>query len=322
MKKLIWMPLLLLFFGCSQNHFNVPPDDFASKVQVLGVAPIMIDTTSDIKHPQKQELISLFTELNRKYEPQLVRKLKASGNYYTVALLDGDPQQIFSNLFFRREKRNDATIEYNKYFWKTSELRQYMSRNRLDALMAIVVSGISKTDKMSSTTMLSSLTSEYNYLIMTAQIVDADGTILWEYPNFRTRLLSYDPMLVLQYPDFSEAEANKISRANVKFKSLEGIRRILEEKRKDLLRRETQESRVFANQFDEMLDYLDYDVDEEKKKAAEKKAAERDAAKVTAKPTEAAPVPRSEAVAPKAADKPAAETSTPVSPEPVSGKVY
>ena len=55
---------------------------------------------------------------------------------------------------------------------------------------------------------MKSLTSDYNYLIMTAQILDANGTILWEYPNFRQRILSYDPLINLEYPDFNEAEAN------------------------------------------------------------------------------------------------------------------
>ncbi|MDP2807914.1 MAG: hypothetical protein Q8O74_07245, partial [bacterium] len=137
MKRLLLLLLLMLSFGCAQNHFNVPTENFADKVKVLGVAPIFIDADSDIKFPQKDQLVSLVADMNRKFEQQLVRKLKGTGNFYTVALLDGDPQRIFSNMFFRREKRDDATIQYNKHFWKTGELRDYIQKNNLDAAMLI-----------------------------------------------------------------------------------------------------------------------------------------------------------------------------------------
>jgi hypothetical protein len=264
MKKLLVIPLLFLLFGCARNHFNVPVENFADKVKTLGVAPIFVDADSDIKYPQKDRLISIITEMNRKHEQQFVRMLKETGNFYTVVLLDGDPQGMFSNLFFHREKRDDATIQYNKYFWKNAELQDYLKKNNLDAVMLIVVSGLSKSDKIFSGNLMMSATNDYNYLIMTAQILDANGTILWEYPNFRSRLLTHYPMINLQYPDFSEAEANVSGSANVKFKTLDGIRRSLELKRKDMLLRETQESEVYGKQFDEMLSYIKYDPDTDK----------------------------------------------------------
>jgi len=267
MKRLFLLPLLALMFGCAQNHFNVPAEHFATKVKVLGVAPVIVDANSDIRHPEKDQLVNLIADMNRKYEPQLVRKLKATGNFYTVALLDGDPQRIFSDLFFRSEKRDDATIRYNKYFWKTDELREYLRKNNLDAVMLLVASGLTQNEKVYSNTLLSSQTSDYNYLILTAQILDGDGTVLWEYPNFRGRLLSYSPLINLQYPDFSEAEANFSSKADLKFKTIDGIRRTLDQRQKDLLLRETQESQVYGKQFDDIVSLLKYDSDEEKKDA-------------------------------------------------------
>lgn len=259
MRRLVLLPLVLLFFGCAQNHFNVPAENFAGRVKMLGVAPLFIDADSDIKHPQKDQLIALVADANHTFEYQLVRKLKEAGNFYSVSLLDGDPRTIFSSLYFRREKRDDASIQYNKYFWKNEEIQKYIRKNNLDAVMLIVVSGLSKTDKIYSNTMLSSLTSEYNYLIMTAQILDANGTVLWEYPNFRSRLPAYQPMIALQYPDFNEAEANIADRAEVKFKTIDGIRRRFNEKQKDLLRRETKDAEVYVSQFDEMVSLLKFD---------------------------------------------------------------
>lgn len=259
MRKLLLLLPVILCFGCSQNHYNIPVQSLADQVRVLGVAPIMIDAGSDIDHPEKNQLIATVAENNRNNEQLFVRKLKTTGNFYAVALLDGEPEKMFSSMLFRRERRDDASIQYNKYFWRNEELREYIRKNNLDAVMLIVISGIRKTDKISSLTLLSSLTAEYNYLIMTAQILDVNGTVLWEYPNFRRRILTYSPLINLQYPDFSEAEANRYAKANVKFKNIEGIRRGLQDKAKDLLMREINESEAYANQFNEMVSFLRYD---------------------------------------------------------------
>ncbi len=273
MKRLVLLlPMLLLMFGCSRNYYNVPADSLAEKVKVLGVAPIIIDLESDIRHPQKEQLLAMVTGLNRSHEVLFVRKLKKTNSFYSVSLLGGEPRSIFANLYSRREVRNDASIQYNKYFWKGDEMREYLRRNNLDALMLIVVSGITKVDKVSSANMLSSLTSEFNYLIMTAQIVDANGTVLWEYPNFRRRFLGHDPLVALQYADFSEAKANLSDSVTVKFRSLEGIKRSFEEKDKDILWRETQESQTYIKQFDEMVSVLEFEPLKDRKngQAAEK----------------------------------------------------
>jgi len=296
MKKLLLLPLVLLTFGCSQNYFNVPTDNYADKVKVLGVVPIIVDVDSDIRHPQKDQLIPVIVEANRAYEQQLITKLRETGNYYTVSLLPGDPASIYKSLFFRREKRDDAALVYNKYFWKNDELREFLRKYNLDAVMMIVVSGVSKTDKVYSNTLLSSLTSEYNYLTMAAQILDANGTVLWEYPNFRGRILTYYPMVALQYPDFAEADANLSDKVAVKFKTVEGIKQRLHEKRKDYLLRETKESDVYTKQFSEILSLLKYDAPEKKAPAAAAAPAKQSPA--AAQPVTVAPQPAQPAAEP------------------------
>jgi len=265
MKRLIVLPLLALLFGCAQNHFNVPAEHLSTTVKTLGIAPIIIDMSSDIRHPEKEQLIPLIAALNRKYESQLVRKIKETGSFYTVAFLDGDAQQIFNTLYFRSEKRDDATIRYNKYFWKTDELKDFLKKNNLDAVMLLVVSGLTESERVYSNTMLSSRTGDYNYLILTAQILDNSGAVLWEYPNFRESVLSYVPMINLQYPDFNEAEANLSGKANLKFKTIDGIRRTMDVKRRDMLLRDTQESEVYGKQFDYILSFLKFNSNDEKK---------------------------------------------------------
>ncbi|MDD2273292.1 MAG: hypothetical protein PHG09_13985 [Desulfuromonadaceae bacterium] len=250
--------------GCSQNHFNIPTENFAEKVRVIGVAPILIDADSDINYPQKDLLIPLIADLNRKYEPLLIRKLQSTGNFYAVSPLADDPQKLFSRLVARREKRDDAGVQYNKYFWKNDEVVAYIKKNRLDSVMLIVVNGLSKNSKIYSSNLLTSLETNYNYLMITAQIIGPDGTVLWEYPNFRARLLTYYPLVNLQYPDFSESEANLSKETAVRFKSIDGIRRTLEQKKNDWLLRETQEPEVYGKLFDEMTSLIKHDSDKQK----------------------------------------------------------
>ncbi len=250
--------------GCAQNHFNISVDNFAEKVKVLGVAPILLDAGSDITYPQKDLLMPLISDLNRRYEPLLVRKIKETGNYYAVTLLTDEPQQLFSTLMARREKRDDAGIQYNKYFFKNDEIGAYIKKNRLDAVMVVVVSGLTKTSKLYSSNLLTSLETDFNFLTMTAQILAPDGTVLWEYPNFRGRLLPYYPLANLQYPDFSESEANLSRKTEVRFKSLDGIRRTLEQKRNDWTFRETTEPEVYGRLFDEITALIRHSVDKKR----------------------------------------------------------
>lgn len=268
---LLGLLLLPLLGGCAHNYYNLPQDAVAEKVKVLGVVPIIVDTDSDIRHPQREELITLLTNVNRSFERDLLRLVKNTNSFYTVTLLDADPKAVFSSTLFRRERRDDAAIQYNKYFWKEDALADFMRKNSLDAVMFVVVSGITRSDKISSSNLLDSLTTDYNFLVMTAQIVDAKATILWEYPNFRQRTLSYNPLMNLQYPDFDEAKANMSPRVQVKFKTLEGIRRSLEKRRLDLLRRETPEVELYMGQFEDMTSMLEIDKDRKPAPPAPKK---------------------------------------------------
>lgn len=273
MKRLILLlglALLPLINGCARNHFNVPQDSIAEQVKVLGMAPIILDGDSDIRHPQRDELLALMTSQNRLHERDLLRLIKNTNSFFTVTMLDADPKALFNELLFRRERRDDAAIQYNKYFWKTEALTELIRKNSLDALMIVVVSGVTRPEKILSSNLLESLETDYNYLIMTAQILDRKGNILWEYPNFRTRTLSYTPLLNLQYPDFDEAKANMSPRIQVKFKTMEGIKRALDKRRLDLLLRETSEAELYMTQFEEMSALIKIDRDQKPAQPADK----------------------------------------------------
>jgi hypothetical protein len=188
-----------------------------------------------------------------------VEMVKASGSHFDVRFLAGDADPLFAGLMSRREKRNDAGIVYNKYFYKAEALRDYIQSNRVDAVMLTVISGITRPDKVYSSNLMNYLETDYNFLVMTSQILDADGTVLWEYPNFRQKTVSYPPFMALQYPDFSESEANASATVEVKFKTVTGIKNNLNKREKDIFRRDKQISEPYYSIFDDMVSLLEPD---------------------------------------------------------------
>ena len=246
-----------LIFGCANNYYNIPRDQYEQRVKVLGVAPIFVDADSDIRYPEKDALVALVKDFNRINEKKLVDMIKGSGSHFDVRFLPGDADPLYAGLLARRERRDDAGVTYNKYFYKAEALRDYVKSNYVDAVMLVVVSGITRPDKVYSSNLMTYLATDYNFLIMTAQILDADGTILWEYPNFRQNTISLPPFVALQYPDFCEAEANVSEKVEVKFKTIAGLRRTLEKKEKDLWRRDQQVSESYYSVFDDMVSLLD-----------------------------------------------------------------
>ena len=248
--------LLLMTVGCAHNYYNIPQETYESNIRVLGVAPIFVDGESDIRHPEKEPLLALIRNQNRKNEPELVSLLKDTGVYLTVRMPEVQADDLFSTLFFRRERRMDAGVTYNKYFFKQQELKDFIEKNRLDALMFVVVSGLTRQDKIYSGNFLAFLESDYNYLIMTAQILDANGTILWEYPNFQKRMLSLPPLFNLQYPDFDEAAANVTDKVDVKFKTIPGITRAFEKTKPTTVTSDAKVAKLYSDIFDDMASML------------------------------------------------------------------
>lgn len=261
MKRTVqWLLLAVLAlaaFGCAHNPFNIPRETYEQKVKVLGVAPLFVDAGSDIRHPDREALIALVREYNRKNEKELVALLKDSGAYFSVRFVDAAaPDELFRTLLARSERRDDAGVVYNKQFFKADEIRTLVSQNSIDAVLLVTVSGLTREDRMFSSNLLKYLDAEYNSLIMTAQVLDANGTTLWEYPNFRVGGPSTPILAELQYPDFDQAAANMDEKVEVKFKTIPGITRHLGKKEKDLLFRERKATVPYYNLFDDMVGLL------------------------------------------------------------------
>lgn len=250
--------LLLMTVGCAHNYYSIPQETYEKKIRILGVAPIFVDGESDIRHPEKEPILALIRNQNRKNEQELVGLLKDTGVYLSVRMLDAQADDLYSSLFFRRERRTDAGITYNKYFFKQQELKDLVEKNRLDALMIVVVSGLTRPEKVYSSNYMAFLEADYNQLVMTAQILDANGTILWEYPNFQKNMLSlsFPPLLNLQYPDFDEAAANVTEKVDVKFKTIPGITRAFDKTKSSSVLNDVNVSRLYGDIFDDMISML------------------------------------------------------------------
>lgn len=258
LKNLLLLILSVQLFGCAANYYNVPRETYEKKVRVLGVAPIMLDADSDIRHLEKGEILKIVREANRKNEKELVDILKSNGEYFSVRFLDDEAEQLFATLVSRRERRNDAGVTYNKYFYKPEEIKKYIERHNVDAVMLVTVSGISMTEKIFSNNFMAYLEENYNNMIMTSQIVDSEGSVLWEYPNFRQRFITFSPLFALQYPDFEEARANLTDQVMIKYKSIPGIGRAFSRSESSTVKGSKQVSVLYNKQFADMTAFLQY----------------------------------------------------------------
>ena len=240
-------------FGCAHNYYNIPQETLEKRVKTIGVAPIFTDADSDIKHPEKPAIISLVRTYSARSEKELIARLRGTGIFYAVRQVEGDPERLFSSLVSNKERRDDAGIIYNKYFFKKDELKQLLTDNGLDAILFVTVSGLTRQGKVFSSNYLSYLETDFNYLVMTAQMLDREGNTIWEYPNFRRSALSYPLLFPLQYPDFDEAAANLSEKVDVKFKTVAGINRAFAKTEPSSVANGPEVSALYAKQFDEML---------------------------------------------------------------------
>lgn len=258
LRNIFFIILTVITTGCASNYYNVPRETYEKKVRVLGVAPIMLDADSDIRHPDKGEIIKIIREANRKNEKELVDILKSNGEYFSVRFLDDEADQLFSTVVSRRERRDDAGVVYNKYFYKPEEIKKYIEKHNIDAVMLVTVSGISMVEKIYSNNFMAFLESNFNNLIMTSQILDADGMVLWEYPNFRQRFITFSTLFALQYPDFEEARANLTDQVNIKFKSIPGVARAFTRSETSYIKGSKQVSVLYNKQFADITSFLQY----------------------------------------------------------------
>ncbi|WP_224983445.1 hypothetical protein [Geomonas agri] len=321
MRILLRLALLMVvtgaLFGCAHNYYNIPQDTLEKKVRTIGVAPFFVDADSDIRHPEKAAILSIVRGYNLRNEKELVARIRSTGIFYAVRPVTADPDRLFSSLVWNREKRDDARIVYNKYFFKKDDLKQLMTENGLDAVLFVTVSGLTKPGKVYSSNFLSYLETDYNYLSMSAVMLDREGSTIWEYPNFRREVPSYPVFFSLQYPDFDEAAANLTEKVDVKFKTVAGVNAAFAKSEPSSVSNGPEVSTLYVKQFDEMLalmqTYKPLFGGKEKEKEMQPAPA---SAPVYYTPPAAPAAPAPAAPAPAPAAPPAPQAAAPAAPAP------
>lgn len=227
MKKLLLVGIgVVLLSACGSGSFQVPKQEYQSRVQVLGVLPLLVDQNSRPDYPQKDILFDMLARSAKDKHKILSAQLKAKKGYFDVRTLTVNPQLTGMSML-SEGKTTDDFGRPTGYRFDPATVAEIAQQNVVDALLVVVLSGEKVTETRRSRTMLESLNTEYSDILATAAVVDRSGEVLWQM-NGKDSF----QFLVLQYPDFDEAYFNRTDRVQVKNISLSGLERALEEKAK------------------------------------------------------------------------------------------
>ena len=244
MRKSILYGFLLLLAGCSWGQYQIPKQDYQEKVQVLGVLPLLVDTAAHFEYPQKESLFDLLQRSVVGKQEILVEQLRNEKGYFDVRSLAGN-SELLSRSLLAGEFPADEAGRPKGYQFNRQAVAELASRNVVDALLVVVLSGAQVEETRRSRTLLESLKARYNDIMATAVVVDSNGQILWELTGsdaFRA--------VLLQYADFDEAYYNRTDLVEVKNITMAGVERALDESG------EGKEPRRLPKMYDELFDRI------------------------------------------------------------------
>ncbi|MCW8858589.1 MAG: hypothetical protein OQK50_04025 [Deltaproteobacteria bacterium] len=224
MKKILFCSFLVVFlFGCSSGTFQVPRQEYQTRVQVLGVLPLLVDYDSALRYPQKEALLDILSRSVSGKNDLLVEQLKKKKGYFDVRALTANPEMTALSLLESGSPHDDAGRPLG-YAFNVATVSELARQNVVDALLVVVFSGEQVEETRRSRTKLETLKTNYSDVLATAAVVDRNGQVLW-------RLAGADSFqaLVLQYADFDEAYFNRTDMVQLKNIGLAGIERALEE---------------------------------------------------------------------------------------------
>jgi hypothetical protein len=223
MRRFAWCLLPFLLLGCASGNYKIAKEEYRERVRTLGVMPLLIDTNSTIKHPERQKVIDLLQRHNAGKSEPLVERLRTQRGYFDVRPLPGDPQQLFTRLIQGSALRGEGSALYRRYQFNSKTVAELARANAVDALLVIVANGIERTEtRRDRGPIISYLEAPYNSILLTATVVLPSGEIAWEYAG-----IPGESFLPLQYAAFDEAFYNKTNEVKIKFISPEGLDRTL-----------------------------------------------------------------------------------------------
>ncbi|WP_321369343.1 hypothetical protein [uncultured Desulfuromusa sp.] len=224
MKRILFAGLLIIFLaGCGSGTFQVPKQEYQTRVQVLGVLPLLVDTNSTLNYPQRDNLFEILARsANGKHE-YLVEALKEKKGYFDVRSLAVSPELTALSLLSAGSSHDEFGWPLG-YAFDAATVAEIARQNVLDAVLVVVFSGEQIEETRRSRTKLETLTTQFSDVRATAAVIDRNGQVLWELVGPE----SFQALL-LQYADFDEAYYNKTDLVRVKNITLSGVERVLDE---------------------------------------------------------------------------------------------
>lgn len=224
MKRVFGLLLLtVLLGGCASGEYLVPKSQYQSKVQVLGVLPLLVDRSARIDYPHPEQLSDLLTRSAAGKYKVLVDRLRKEKGYFDVRALEGSPELLGMSLLSAPPTYDDLGRPQGLPL-NTQAIAELVKQNVVDALLVVVFSEARIEETRRSRGLLESLKTRYSDVVATAAVVAGDGQLLWQMAGADTF-----EALPLQYPDFDEAYYNHTDVVAVKNITPAGIERILAE---------------------------------------------------------------------------------------------
>ncbi len=224
MKKWLLCGVVVAFlFGCSSGFYHIPKKEYQSRVQVLGVLPLLVDYNSSVNYPQKENLFDILARSASGKHEQLVAQLKEKKGYFDVRTLSVSPELTALSLLSGGSTHDESGFPTG-YVFDAATVAELARQNVVDAILVVVFSGEQVNEVRRSRTKLETLETWYSDIRATAAVIDRNGQVLWQLAGPESF-----QALILQYPDFDEAYYNKTDLVRVKNVSLAGIERALDE---------------------------------------------------------------------------------------------
>jgi len=222
MRKLWILVCLTLVAGCGSGTYSIPKQEYQSRVQVLGVLPLVLDRNGNINYPERE---ALYAEVERSLAGKteyLVDKLRKKKGYFDVRELSDSP--LIAQSLLSGGCTHDENGRPTGYVFDVATVQDLTRRNVIDGVLIIVFAGKQINETRRSRTKLESLTTRFDNVVATATVIDRQGQVLWQMVGAEAFTA-----VVLQYPDFDEAYYNRTDRVKIKDITMNGVAAVLAE---------------------------------------------------------------------------------------------
>ncbi|OEU64584.1 MAG: hypothetical protein BA870_09455 [Desulfuromonadales bacterium C00003094] len=245
MFKALWLVVLAVSLtACGAGSFKVDREEYRQRVRTLGVVPLLVDGNSHLNHPRSQEITELLRRSSASQHKHLVEMLKEKKGYFDVRPVVGNSGALFGRLIQGRAWQEGEHGPYHGYSFNAQTIAELTRQGNTDALLVIVLNGAVRNAKRWDRTHLSYLEAPFNSILASASVVLPSGEVLWEYQ-------AGESFLDLQYPAFDEAYYNHEEEVAVRFITLAGLERQIQEPGRKWL-----QDAVLARPYQELFDRL------------------------------------------------------------------